>query len=390
MPLHALIYLEDNGEVVIGRADIDSYGVFPPDGAALVGQLAAGMPPAEAGRWYADTYGEQVDMAEFLDTLGELQFLGEADPGSGARPVRWQRLGRWMFSPVAWGCYVLVIAAAAAAMIARPRLAPHPANLFFTHYVTLLAVVVFAGQFPLILLHESFHMLAGRRLGLRTSLRLGRPAVLPGIRNQDGRAGRGATRAAVSADAVGSFGRRAGHRGADLDRRGHDTSRRHCAAAGSVCLAFAFTTALRFAWQFYVYLRTDLYYATVTVLGCLDLQQAARRILANRFRRLAGRPLADQSLLHPRDLAVGRWYSWLMLAGYVFSLTTLAVAIIPLTWQVLVIVFGRFIHGSQSWGQVLDSVLFLALNLAQIIVILIVVLRSHWRRRTASSARPAA
>lgn len=382
VPLHALTYLEDNGEVVIGRPDIDSYGVFPPDGAALVRQLAAGMPPGQAGRWYADTYGEQVDMAEFLDTLGELQFLGAADPAAGAGPVAWQRLGRWMFSPVAWGCYVLVIAAAAAEMIARPRLAPHPANLFFTHYVTVLAVVVFAGQFPLILLHESFHMLAGRRLGLRTSLRIGRRLYFLVFETRmDGLVAVPRRRrylpmlSGLLADALVI---------SVLTLIAAATIRPDGSVplGGAVCLAFAFTTALRFAWQFYVYLRTDLYYTAVTVLGCLDLHQAAQRILANRFRRLLRRPPADESLLHPRDVAVGRWYSWLMLAGYVFSLTTLAVAIIPLTWQVLVIVVGRFTHGGQSWGQLADSVVFLALNLAQIIVILIVVLRSR-RHRTA-------
>ena len=40
--MHPLIFLEESGDVVVGRPDIDSYGVFPADGAALVRQLAAG------------------------------------------------------------------------------------------------------------------------------------------------------------------------------------------------------------------------------------------------------------------------------------------------------------------------------------------------------------
>ena len=35
-------FLADRGEVVIGRTDIDSYAVFPEDGAALVRELQAG------------------------------------------------------------------------------------------------------------------------------------------------------------------------------------------------------------------------------------------------------------------------------------------------------------------------------------------------------------
>ena len=386
--LHQLTYLEENGEVVVGRADIDSYGVFPPDGAALVRQLAAGMPPALAERWYSATYGEPVDMAEFLDTLSELQFLGDRDTAA-ARPVRWQRLGRWMFSPPAWACYGLVIAAAAGVMIARPQLAPYPGNVVFTHYVTPLVLTLFVGQFPLILLHESFHMLAGRRLGLRTSLRVGRrlyflvfETTMDGLVAVPRRRRYLPMLSGLLADLLVI---------AVLTLIAAATVRPDGSLplAGAVCLAFAFTTALRFAWQFYLYLRTDVYYAAVTVLGCLDLQAAARRILANRVRRLLRRAPADESLLHPRDLAVGRWYSWLMLAGYVFSLTTLAVAIIPVTWQILVITFERFIHGGQSWWHIADSAIFLVLNLAQIVIILVVVLRSR-RRRGTSPAQPAA
>jgi hypothetical protein len=159
--------------------------------------------------------------------------------------------------------------------------------------------------------------------------------------------------------------------------------------AGAVCLALAYATLLRFAWQFYVYLRTDLYCVTVTVLGCLDLHAAAQRILANRFRRLLRRPTADESLLHPRDRAVGRWYSWLMLAGYALSMLTLVVAIVPVGWRILDTAFSRFVRGGQPWGHVADSLLFLALNLAQIAVVFTLVLRSRLRRnRDRAAGRP--
>jgi hypothetical protein len=382
LPLHPLTYLEENGEVVVGRPDIDSYGVFPLDGAALVGQLAAGLPPAEAARWYASTYGENVDLAAFLGTLAELQFIGEA-PATAGRPLRWQRLGRWMFSPAAWACYVIVITAAAAEMIARPRLAPQPGNLIFTHYVTVLALAVFLGQFPLILLHESFHMLAGRRLGLRSSLRVGwRLYYLVFETTLDGLVAVPRRRrylpmlAGMLLDLVVV---------AVLTLVAVATVRPDGSVplAGRVCLAFAFMTVLRFAWQFYAYLRTDLYYVVVTVLGCLDLQPAARLILDNRIRRLLHRPLADESALHPRDRSAGRWYSWLMLAGYAFSLATLA-AVAPATWRILAITFDRFTRGGQSWGQVADSVVFLSLSLAQIIVVVTLALRSRAQRGRAS------
>ena len=55
--LHPLTYLEEEDEVTVGRADINSFGLFPPDGAALLRQLEAGHPPNEAARWYSASVG---------------------------------------------------------------------------------------------------------------------------------------------------------------------------------------------------------------------------------------------------------------------------------------------------------------------------------------------
>jgi hypothetical protein len=365
--LYPLTFLDEDGEVVVGRTDIDSYGVFPPEGAELLRQLAAGMATGAAARWFADTYGEQVDIADFLATLDELEFLvrdsDSAVAAGSTPPLRWQRLGRWAFSPVAWVC-----------------------NLLFTHYVTVLTLVLFLGQFPFLLLHESFHMLAGRRLGLRSSMRLGRrlyyiliETTMDGLVAVPRRqrylpmlAGMLADLLVIAvltliADVTMSPGGRV-------------------SLLGGACLALAFTTLLRFAWQFCFYLRTDLYYTAVTVLGCMDLQAAARVILANRWRRLLRRPLADESQLHPRDRAVGRWYCWLVPAGYAFSLCMLALAVIPPTVRILVEAISRLDHHGQPWREIADSAVFLALNLAQIVIIVILVIRSRRRRKLLPAA----
>jgi hypothetical protein len=382
--LHALTYLEEDGEVVAGRADTDSYGLFPPDGAALLQKLETGVTSRDAAQWYQATYGEPVDMAEFLDTLDELGFL--VKPGEvpvAVAPVRWQRLGAWMFSPAVWACYVLIVGAAGAAMIVHPRLLPHPGNLFFTRYMAILELTVFLGQWPLLLLHEAFHTLAGRRLGLRSSLGVGMrlyyvvfETTLDGLVAVPRRQRYLPMLAGMLCDLLVI---------AVLTLVGAVTIRPDGTVplVGGVCLALAFATLLRLVWQFYFYLRTDLYYVAVTVLGCVDLQAAAQRIMANRLRRLARRPLADESVLHPRDRAVGRWYSWLIAAGYTFSIVTLLIALVPIGRKVLGTVFGRFTHGGHPWPQVADSVLFLGLNLAELTLILFVSVRS---RRT--SVRP--
>src|SRR4051794_32454958 len=107
LPLHQLEFLPEDDTVTVERRDIDSYGVFPPDGAALLERLTKGLSPTAASEWYARAYGESVDMNEFVDTLDELGFVRHAadDDGASARPPRWQRAGRLAFSPAAWLLY---------------------------------------------------------------------------------------------------------------------------------------------------------------------------------------------------------------------------------------------------------------------------------------------
>jgi hypothetical protein len=388
--LHPLTYLDEGAEVTVGRSDIDSYCVLPADGAALLRELEQAKPPRAVQDWYAATYGETVDVAEFLAAMDEFGFLvGVGEQRADARQVRWQRLGRALFSPLAWVGYLGLVLAAAVLMLREPSLAPHYRNLFFTPYMTVLELVLFLGQFPLLLLHEGFHALAGRRLGLRSRLGLGRrlyflvfETALDGLVTVPRRkrylpmlAGMLADLLVIAALTVV----------AAALRRPDGT----LPVAGGVCLALAFGAVLRFIWQFYLYLQTDLYHVVVTVLGCVDLQTTARRMVRNRLNRILGRraKVLDESTWHPRDRAVARWYSWLMVAGYAVSVGTLVVAALPTMVRVLGQVFGRLLPGSTAGlAGLADSVVFLVLNLGQLAIIGAVVARERQQRRTAVTA----
>lgn len=173
---HPLSFLEDGGEVVVGRSDIDSYGAFPTDGAALVRELVAGRAPLDAARWYEQTYGEHVDMAGFVETLRELRLVREEREAEAEAPalVRGQRLGRALFSAPAWALYGALLAAAVLVCVRDPGMLPRTRNVFFAHSLVAVAVAVFAGQMALTGLHEAFHVLAGRRLGIRSRVRISR------------------------------------------------------------------------------------------------------------------------------------------------------------------------------------------------------------------------
>ncbi len=161
--------------------------------------------------------------------------------------------------------------------------------------------------------------------------------------------------------------------------------------ASDVCLGLAYLTLLRLAWQFFFYLQTDLYYVLVTVLGCVDLQGAAREVLRERLARALRRPAPSgrRPGRHPRDLAVARWYSWLLLVGWTASIAVLVTAVIPIVARVLLTVGERLAgSGARSGAELADSIVFAAINLAQLAILAALVLRDRRLRSRPGATRP--
>ncbi|MFE7560251.1 hypothetical protein [Kitasatospora sp. NPDC057500] len=377
LPLRRLVYLEEGDEVTIGSPENDTYAVFPADGAELVRLLADGATPREAAERYRQAHGESVDIADLVEVLADLDLLRPAgEPAATApeaAPVRWQRLGRAVFSRPALIGYALLTALAAAEMIRVPALVPSMDNLFFSPSYTLVVLLLFFGQAPLLALHEAFHALAGRRLGLRSRLSVGRRLVylvletsLDGLVSVPRRKRYLPILAGMLADVLAIAVLTLT---ADL-LRGFD------AGAARLCLAVAYATVLRLAWQGFFYLRTDIYVLLCTALGCVNLHAAASDVLRNAARRVTGRPPADLSAHHPVDRRVARWYAWLMVTGYAFTLTVFAGVVVPTAYRLLRDMWLR-LTGEASLAGRLDSLLLMVLTLVQTGVVVVIALRER-------------
>jgi len=373
LSLHPLSYLSEGDEVTVGRADTDSYGIVAPDAAEVIRRLESGATPREVASWYRAAYGESIDVGDVVAALVELGLVRSADEEpSTVAPVRWRRLGAGLFSPPAWIAYAGLVAWAAVATVRRPDLLPSYRHMLFTDYYAVISLVIIVTAIPQLLLHEGFHALAGRRLGLRSRLRLGRRLnFLVFETSMDGLVGvpRGKRYLPILAGMLADLLVVAGLTiAADLSREPGGS----LSLGGRICLAIALGTWLRIAWQFFFYLRTDLYVLISTVLRCVDLDATAKRLLRNRVNRVLGRHerLVDESSWHPTDRRVARWYSWLIVVGYSVSLTTFAFAAFPLLVHIVVGVVGRFTGTSPvPWPKLLDSAVvsgFLVLQLATI------------------------
>jgi hypothetical protein len=307
-------------------------------------------------------------MGEFLEVLEDLDLVLREGETPTAITVRWQRLARALFSPAAWAGYAALTVAALVAMIRHSYLLPTYNHLFFTRSsLLILTLGIVLDQLPMQLLHEAYHALAGRRLGLNSTLRIGhrfiyvvfetsldglvavprRKRYLPMLAGMltDVLALAALTLAAAALHPANPSGS-----GAQ-------------AVAYRFLLATAFGVVLRLAWQFYFFLRTDLYYLASTVLGCNDLQATARQMMWNRLWRFLRRParLADEAAWTPRDASAARWYSWLMVAGYGWLLAIIALVLVPTAVRLT----RQAVHDLVQAGSTLraaDVLLFIALT----------------------------
>lgn len=154
-----------------------------------------------------------------------------------------------------------------------------------------------------------------------------------------------------------------------------------------ICLSVAFATFTRLLWQFFFYLRTDIYVLITTVLGNVDLHTVALKTLRNRFFRLVGLRdrVTDLSTAYPVDLKAARWYAWLVLVGYTISLSTTLFALLPVFVHMFLGSVERFGSGESSGLRLLDAVGFLVLLLAQILLPVWIAFRDRRARRRSSS-----
>lgn len=381
--LQPLTYVDDGDEVMVGRPDTGSYGAFPREGADLLRALQAGATlEVGAQKWHEQT-GETLDVTDFLGVLEDLGFVvGDNEVRAELPAVRWQRLGRALFSPPALLLYAAVVAAGLTTMVLDPGLRPSYHHLFFTSTLSLIPVVLALAQFPLLLLHEGFHALAARRLGLPSTLGIGRRFYY--------------LVAETRLDSLYSVPRSKRYlpflAGALVDAVGIGALTvlsavgRHWGAPSwltGLALALAFSGVLRISWECLFYLETDFYFVINAATGCTDLHGASKQRVRAWFAAALRRP-AKQSggEWSDRDLAVSRWYAPLMVAGYGLSLGTLLMIGVPVAVQFWTTVVHR-LDGSQPLTAegLIDTVVFVLLALTELGLLVYVTARDLRRRR---------
>jgi hypothetical protein len=384
---HQLSFLPEGEEVVVGRPDTGSFAVLPADGAELLHQLFEGMPPEQAAEWYENTFGEAVDIADFLDSLADLGFL-RSDEESSAVPAkpRFQRLGQILFAPPAWLTYGFVVIWWAWTVAQHHDLRPVASQVFFTSSLVVVQLTIVAAQAPLTLLHESFHVLAGQRLGLSSTLKVSNRWANVVFETRSNGLFSVPRRRRYLPFLAGMLMDVLLLAALDLLANSIREPSGVLSLPGRLSVALAFTLVVRIAWQFQFFLRTDLYFVLATALNCYDLHDASKALMKNRISRLLGRTtrLIDESQWTEHDKRVGNLYGWFLLIG--------AATVIGVTCLVSIPVFGTYLRHQADGlfsgrfdASFWDSLTSAAMNAC---VFLLPVYLSRRKRREDAHRRP--
>jgi hypothetical protein len=370
LALHPLSFVEQGEDVVVGRVDTGSYAVLPPDGAELLHKLCDGLTLDQAAEWYELTYGEPVDITEFVDGLTELGFVSDGTRAFEPTAPRLQRVGIAVFSPPALIGYALLAVTWLILVGRHADLRPHPGQVFFSNSLLLVQATVFLSQIPLLGLHESFHVLAGQRLGLRSKLNVSNRYGYLVFETQS--------------NGLLSVPRRKRYlpflAGVLLDvvmvclltlaaeaTRGADGS---LSILGRACLGVGFTVVLRIAWQFQLYLQTDLYYVFSTLLNCHDLHLASKAITLNRLWRTLHwyDRLVDEDQWTARDRKVGSWYGILLVFGLVAAIALTVFGSVPIGVSYIETTYRHLMSGNFN-AEFWDAVLSVSINTSELVAV---------------------
>lgn len=387
--LYPLTFVDEGSQVVIGRPEIDSFAVFPPDAAAVVRRFQAGDDLASVAAWYQESYGESADLGDFVQTLLELDFIRpdghEYAHAPIASPVRWQRLATVLLSGPALCLYALAAATTGYLMWRVPGLRPSPSAVFFSRSLLVVLLATSAAQLAGIAVHEGFHVLAGRRLGLLSRLSIGRrlyflvfQTTLVGLLGVPSRKRILPFFAGLIADAVVVSALTAT---AEAVRLGGWPP-----WVGRVAVGLAYVTVLRMLWQAMIFMETDLYHVLASALRCPDLHRMTRTYLRNRWTGWSKRlgQEAEESGWSARDLRIVRAYAPFVVAGSTLMIAAGAVTVVPGLAGLAVRVYRGVAEGSMGSPWFWDAAVSGIAVMSQFAVVGVLALRDRVRRRAAA------
>jgi len=341
-----LSILKEGDSYIVGNADIGEFYQFPWQGVRILTWLGSGATPATIKSRLALEDPEPIDVDGFLTQMTEIGFVHSASHRedvekrleASARGSRTTfsvnpMIARAIFSPPVAVCFLAIVLYASYAAIEDPDLRVNFDALYVESNRLLLLLVVLPLSLIHIVMHELGHMLAAARHGVRSRYGIGNrlwdlvaESDLTGILTLPKSQRYLPMLAGLLVDILWASSLTI-LLGALLQHGvgGFSTQ---------VVQLLVLDTLLGMAWQFNVFVKTDIYFVICNHLSYPDLDQDARLYLRDLvFRATRGRYGSEAPSRIFDHLTALRLFSLIWLLGRILALGILFGVFLPAMWQ---------------------------------------------------------
>jgi putative peptide zinc metalloprotease protein len=378
-----------DGELyVVGNPELGEYYQFPEEGITILEMLKSGASASEIRSQLASRDEEPVDVDQFIETLVS---VGLIHPQEQRQAVEQQlqmkaqdsrrvfdvnpRIARAILSKPALLLYAGVIVYAVVCAIGNPQLRLKLDAFYIDDHRTALLLCVMALAFIQVAMHETGHMLAAARYGIKSRYGLGNrlwmlvaESDLTGILSLP----RSQRYFPMFAGAL-----------ADIFCMALLTilikfllEARAAAFTVQVFQALVLEITIGIAWQFNIFVKTDLYFIICNYFSHPDLDRDARAYLQQLLYRATFGCYGRKAVTEFRNVVVLRLFATIWLVGRILSLLVLFGVFLPTMAQYIRSIASMSIHPPASAWMMLDTIVYVAVTLT-----LITVGMSMWLRQ---------
>ena len=355
----------DGGEYLLGDLASGTFVAIPQVGTVVLDSLRRGETIAQATAQATAFAGVDVNVLEFVDVLREQGLLrigtGPAlsasfeaadtptvgtTPGFSSRAASWFRRGagkladlaaHTLLSPAGLTVAALSLVGSLIVMLIEPGLRPSWESIIFLPDPALALLVNIVTVVALACLHETFHWLGARRLGLPARFSISRRGLFLVFETDLTRLWAVPRRNLYVAFLAGSA--------VDATILGASLLARLAHQQGWITLPEIFnrylaivvlTQVIALISQTPVFMRTDLYAVLVSALGCRNLYQVSMLSIKRLFVPLSAAEQDELDASSERDVQVARWFGALYLIGIVGLTYLLLGVFVPAAFSMIV------------------------------------------------------
>lgn len=362
------VHRPDGEEIIIGDVDRKVYLAIPSEGLEILDALAEGKTVGEAAEAYRAKYAEEVDINDFLQILESEGFVKPAATRPNAEPSdatpsevtpseaansdadshQHKQVKAFSFDWISpkWAKRLtgktvffigsLIILSALVLIAVDPTLIPTPHDLVFEggNFTVMMIFVLIAAWLGLCF-HETAHATAARSVGASATLGISNLMFVLVVQTDISNIWMATKGQRIKAYLAGFFidmfissllviylyGAHNGYL---------PTSNTVLLWASAVLATFLF----RMEFQFFLFVRTDIYYALTVMLNTKNLMADTERLINNVVKRLTFRSkkIISQAGIPARERYWVQRYAFVWVFGRIYALFWLTFVLLPVLW----------------------------------------------------------